>query len=40
MANVVFAAFAIVTAVLTGFAFRKQAREVSDQAEMLSFASR
>src|SRR5690242_16888949 len=34
-ANVVLAVFAIVTAVLAGLAFRKQAREVSDQAAML-----
>jgi hypothetical protein len=35
VANVVLAVFAIVTAVLAGLAFRKQAREVSDQSEML-----
>jgi hypothetical protein len=31
VANVVLAVFAIITAVLAGLAFRKQAREVSDQ---------
>jgi hypothetical protein len=36
VANVVLAVFAIITAVLAGLAFRKQSREVSDQAEMLN----
>ncbi|MFY9773197.1 MAG: hypothetical protein WAK28_01345 [Trebonia sp.] len=35
VANVVLAAFAIVTAILAGLAFLKQSREVHDQAEML-----
>jgi hypothetical protein len=35
VANLVLAAFAIITAILAGLAFRKQAREVSDQAAML-----
>jgi hypothetical protein len=35
VANAVLATFAIITAVLAGLAFRKQAREVSDQAAML-----
>lgn len=35
VANAVLAVFAIVTAVLAGLTFRKQAREVSDQAGML-----
>jgi cbb3-type cytochrome oxidase subunit 3 len=35
VATAVLAVFAIVTAVLAGLAFRKQAREVSDQAAML-----
>ena len=35
VANVVLAAFAIVTAILAGLAFLKQSREVRDQAEML-----
>lgn len=35
VANAVLAVFAIITAVLAGLAFRKQAREVSDQAAML-----
>lgn len=35
IANVVLAVFAIVTAWFAGLAFRKQAKEVSDQAEML-----
>jgi uncharacterized membrane protein YraQ (UPF0718 family) len=35
VANAVLAVFAIITAVLAGLAFRKQAREVRDQAEML-----
>lgn len=39
VANVVLAVFAIITAVLAGLAFRKQAREVSDQAEMLRQAA-
>jgi DNA-binding protein H-NS len=40
VANVVLAGFAIVTAVLAGLAFRKQSREVSDQAEMLDLQRR
>ena len=40
VANVVLAVFAIVTAVLAGLAFRKQAREVRDQAEMLELQRR
>lgn len=40
IATVVLAVFAIVTAVLAGLAFRKQAREVSDQAEMLDLQRR
>lgn len=40
VANVVLAVFAIITAVLAGLAFRKQAREVSDQAEMLNLQRR
>jgi cell division protein FtsL len=40
VANVVLAAFAIVTAVLAGLAFRKQSREVSDQAKMLDLQRR
>jgi type II secretory pathway pseudopilin PulG len=40
VANVVLAVFAIVTAVLAGLAFRKQAREVADQAEMLDLQRR
>jgi outer membrane murein-binding lipoprotein Lpp len=40
VANAVLAVFAIVTAVLAGLAFRKQAREVSDQAEMLNLQRR
>jgi hypothetical protein len=40
VANVVLAAFAIVTAILAGLAFRKQAKEVSDQAEMLALQRR
>jgi hypothetical protein len=39
VANVVLAVFAIITAVLAGLAFRKQSREVSDQAEMLRQAT-
>lgn len=40
VANAVLAAFAIITAVLAGLAFRKQSREVSDQAEMLNLQRR
>lgn len=40
VANVVLAVFAIATAVLAGLAFRKQAREVSDQAAMLDLQRR
>jgi hypothetical protein len=40
VANAVLAAFAIVTAILAGLAFRKQSREVSDQAEMLNLQRR
>lgn len=39
VANVFLAVFAIVTAVLAGLAFRKQSREVGDQAEMLRQAT-
>lgn len=40
VANVVLASLAIVTAVLAGLAFWKQAREVRDQAEMLDLQRR
>lgn len=40
VANIVLAAFAIVTAALAGLAFRKQSREVSDQAAMLELQRR
>jgi hypothetical protein len=39
VANVVLAVFAIITAILAGLAFRKQSREVRDQAEMLRQAT-
>lgn len=39
VANVTLTAFAIVTAVLAGLAFRKQSREVKDQADLLKVQS-